>query len=218
MKNKTPMDKIAGFYTSLAVIIIGNLLFMGYRWFEVTELFKRHLTSMNMDEVSIMIASKIIAIILVNALVIVAVNAHTLKARKLVEISAFAFSLFLNILFWQAWNGETEVKIFKYVISATFALLDVFFAHLFIEKWAERRGEIEGEDMLKETRKALTELVTKKKKAQKDLKELADEVEAQRILISDTTCPDCGMEFHSTEARNKHWHEHHAKQMIGSHG
>ncbi|MEQ9567685.1 MAG: hypothetical protein RLN85_18085, partial [Pseudomonadales bacterium] len=201
----------------LAAIILGNGIFMIYRWFEVFTLFDRQLSTVDHIQQDLTKGfAGVIAIILVNAVLIVAVNAHTLKAKRAAEISAFLFSLFLNILFWQAWQGDLQAIAFKLVISVTFALLDGFFAYLFIEKWTERRALIEGEEELQDTRKILTELATKKHKAQQDLEQLKDEIGDMRLLVQDTTCMDCGREFQSTEARNKHWHDEHARQMIGS--
>ncbi|MEO1253406.1 MAG: hypothetical protein AAFY41_00790 [Bacteroidota bacterium] len=223
---ETNFDRVAKFYTSLSAIIIGNLIFMIYRWFEGFTLFDRQLVVVDhvIDSVAPYFAG-LIAIILVNALLIVSVNVESLKNKKIAEVSAFLFSLFLNVLFWQVWQGGLEAIVFKSVISISFACLDIFFAHLFITKWGHRSEVLrsystveleltEKNEEVAKLRKVSGELAKQKTALSKNVEEIKDQVETHKDLLLQTTCPECGRHFNSSEARNKHLHECHLNSMV----
>lgn len=205
-------DRIAEFYNSLAAVIIGNLFFIGYRFFEVDTLFKKYLRGVKMDEVSVDVASKLIAVVIIFTMLLISVNRDRFKWPRSAEVLGFLITLFINLYFWNVWQYKSiEDTIFKIGISLITSSFDVAFAHLFIKKWESRQRRTKAEQStsaierdLSDKKRTLSEIRAKIGQEEQKLKGLHVKVKDIEEDIKRRTCPKCQKEFGSVNALNGH--------------
>ncbi len=169
-------DKLGAFFTSLAAVIIGMLVFIGYRFFEVYTLFERHLP---MDADVVWVAGKLIAFVFVFTMLLIAVNIDKVHPEATVwgTLLGALITLFVNLYFWEVWHGDMTFKVIVSVITAAF---DAWFGHLFVIKLREREAYLWAS------------------------KEKARERVAMMKLQDALTCKKCGVTFKSQNALNGH--------------
>ena len=205
-------EKIGGFYNSLAAVIIGNLFFIGYRFFEVDTLFSKYLPMAQMHAGSTWIASKLIAVVFIFTMLLIAVNRDRFRHPIAAEYLGFFITLFINLFFWDvwAWMDWTHL-VFKVGVSVITSAFDVSFAHLFIKKWQEQQARSGAEQSVSELQQSVSDWERKDSEAQAvhertvaAIKEMEAQQAAMKADIVARTCPKCGTEFSSVNQRNGH--------------
>jgi hypothetical protein len=201
-------DRIGEFYTSLAAVIIGNLIFIGYRFFEVYTLFDKYLTLAQMDPAGVFIASKLIAVVVIFTMLLISVNSDRFRYPRIAEALGFSITLFINLYFWDIWNAiATDEIIFKIGISLVTAAFDVAFAYLFVEKWRERNHAADLKRRISESERSLSDYQRQLSKTELKLTTTERKITERERLLKETTCPKCGRDdFKSKNAVNAHFH------------
>jgi|GEM_PF-4296155 len=210
------MNRIASFLTGFNAILLSLLFFITYRWFEIQYLFERILP---MESGIRRVSSILLALVVVFLLLIFGANIDKIKLNdndkgNWLKGLLFAFTLFINVYFWQVWDGEVSTNdyiqyasltiVFKAVIAIFFAGFDFALNHLFIAAWQE------SEEVLKRSKRAsrLEESVSKSEEALSELKARISQSKAKlsELIASQDPkiCPKCFQEFDSVNQRNGH--------------
>jgi hypothetical protein len=186
--------------------MIGMMIFILYRFFEVYNLFERHLPGTAMDASAVWIASRLIGFVMVFAMLLISVNLSKFKYERAAVALGCIITLFINWFFWEAWVGTWEELIFKNTVAVFTALFDVAFGYLFVEKWGERKHAHDTQHTISELEQRVSELRAKESKIKGELSETSAKVEQRMRALKETTCPGCGREFASKNAVNAHVH------------
>lgn len=206
-------DHIALFLVSLSLLLIVFFAFMGYRFYEIRELFADALTMMD-QPADRAIASNLIAIVFVFTTMIFMAHAAKLdaifsKQSTDQEISTISptkiilviFALLINLFFWQPWMGARwDIKAFKLAACIMLASMDYAFAHLFNVLRLERVAAHTLEEILISLR-AAKEALTEKLDRVKELKRREASLHGQ---IEQFTCPHCQGIYWPAKSINAH--------------
>lgn len=203
------MNKIAQFLTSFNAVVLGLLVFVTYRYFEVQALFYRYLP---LQEDVRFIASILVAFVVVFSLLVFSANIDRFKLTKYgdgdwIKRVMFLFTLFINAFFWEAWTiGEESSNYgadsglvigFKITITLFMAVFDYAYNHLFISLWFEKqereRASLSVVNLLG-TESNLKQAISKQ---QASLKQLIRKQDPK-------VCPRCGNQFENLNQRNGH--------------
>jgi hypothetical protein len=216
------MISIAKFLTDFKAVVLGLLIFIAYRYFEVQSLFYRYLP---LEGNVKLIASILIAAVIVFALLIFSAHIPQFKLGQYdtgnwIKTTLFFFTLFINAFFWQIWIVDDTFEAsswpglavgFKITITLFIAIFDFAFNHLFVSLWAEKLEE--GE--VKQTITHAMRIAGEKKQIVADLEVEASKmnraVSEQRAKLSELiarsdpkVCPRCLEEFPTANHRNGH--------------
>ncbi|MEQ8531658.1 MAG: hypothetical protein RIB86_07385 [Imperialibacter sp.] len=201
------MNKVANFLTSFKAVVVGLLIFVAYRYFEVQSLFYRYLP---LPESLRLIASILVAFVVIFSLLLFSAHLDRFKLSKSgtgdwIKRILFAFTLFVNFFFWSAWSDDgadtgTQTALvvgFKMTIVLFFALFDYAYNHLFISLWNERFQAAN-------IKQSVAELEATSRQLQQAISE--GSARLSEILARDDpkVCPRCGNTFESPNHRNGH--------------
>lgn len=203
------MKNIANFITGFNAVVLGLIVFVTYRYFEVQALFFRYLP---LQENIRFAASILVAFVVVFSLLIFSAHIDRFKLSKYgsgewIKRLMFVFTLFINAFFWQVWitdkdsNSSTAdvwlILGFKITITIFFATFDYAFNHLFISLWNEKNTEAKLNQSLSQLELKASKLELSTSKAQAKLSQL--------IAADDPkVCPRCARNFDNPNQRNGH--------------
>lgn len=187
-------DDVGEFITSMAIVLILMVPFMGYRFFEFKTLFKIWLPIK--DAVSKEIASSLISGVFVTFTLLFMVNVKRLFKGVTVVMALTAF--ILNIFFWSLIADQNWW--FILFISAVIASIDYGQAHLFDRMWYERGLKTEVTDLEKKAESAQKTLT----ETEERLRVLEGSMREYEEILEACTCKQCKRVFSSPQAVNAH--------------
>ncbi|MDW3209292.1 MAG: hypothetical protein R8N23_05465 [Reichenbachiella sp.] len=210
------MNRLASFLTGFDAVVLGLVVFVIYRYFEVQSLFFRYLP---LSENTRLIASCLVALVVVFSLLVFSSHIDRFKLSEKssgdwIKWIMFIFTLFINAYFWKVWdhelmNGESIensklVLAFKCVITLFFGVFDYAYNHLFISKWNESQ-KLEGIEA--SLAKSIQNLANLKQEGSQ-LKQAISQEQAKLSEIvakqDPKVCPRCAREFENSNQRNGH--------------
>lgn len=202
----TFFDRLATFITSMAIVILILIPFMGYRFFEFHTLFNLWLPIPDPGTRSI--ASGLISSVMVVTTLLFMVNSKSLFPGN--KLALFIISFVINFFFWTLPGaGDSPLLggwplgrgvLFPSFISLLIASMDYGFAHLFDRKWKSRNIEHDLSTLEQTISNAKQDLSIIN---QQHTESLAKEKELQ-AFIRQHTCPKCGEIFPSPRSVNAH--------------
>jgi len=208
------MRKIAEFLTGFDAVILGMIIFVGYRYFEVQSLFYRYLP---LADTTRLIASCLVAIVVVFSLLVFSSHIDRFKLSKQddgawIKWMMFVFTLFINGFFWKIWKADSGiisglawlVICFKIIISVFFALFDYAYNHLFISKWHASEKEKSLSQGLAILQSKINQLKQEESEIQQDISKSSANLKAIIARQDPKVCPRCGKSFSHANQRNGH--------------
>ncbi len=219
----TFFDDSATFITSMAIVILVMVPFMGYRFFEFHTLFNIWLPIT--DDSTRTIASGLISSVMVVTTLLFMVNSKSLFTGN--KLILFVVALTINLFFWNlpgavgfpphegggsASGGDGgflnnffgiedfDRLLFSLFISLVIASMDYGFAHLFDRKWKSRNLEHDLSTIEQQVSCAKQELSLMEESFSRTF---AKERELQ-AFIRQHTCPHCREVFPSPRSVNAH--------------
>lgn len=210
------MNRIASFLTGFDAVVLGLVVFVIYRYFEVQSLFFRYLP---LSENTRLIASCLVALVVVFSLLVFSSHIGRFKLSEKssgdwIKWIMFIFTLFINAYFWKVWdhdlmNGEiiensNLVLAFKCVITLFFGVFDYAYNHLFISKWNESQELTKTNVTIAKLNQSLSALKQEGSKLKVAISRGQAKL-SQIIAQQDPkNCPRCGKEFENINQRNGH--------------
>ncbi len=210
------MLAIANFLTGFKAIVLGFLIFIAYRLFEVQALFFKFLP---LSDGSRFIASCLISVVVVFSLMVFSAHINQFKLSEeddgsWIKWLMFLFTLFINFFFWEVWNpvitvDNNQIEIhpglayaFKGITTFFFGTFDFAYNHLLITKWNLRDQDLIDQRQLLQN--DINELSSKGKELQLQVSQTSVELSHLIARQDPKVCPRCGQEFESYTHRNGH--------------
>lgn len=210
------MKRVAQFLTGFDSVVLGLIIFVGYRYFEVQFLFYNYLP---LDENVRTLASGLVSVVVVFSLLVFSSHLDRFKISKddsgeWIKWVMFIFTLFINAYFWEVWNPKIipgkEIRFpflsyaFKATISVFFAIFDFAYNHLFISRWNERAELGKVHSNIEQLNAQLSEGKQELSQVEQSLSDYVAKL-SQLIARDDPkVCPRCGQEFENSNQRNGH--------------
>ncbi|MEP0987512.1 hypothetical protein [Ekhidna sp.] len=200
------MNAIASFLTGFGATVLGLLVFVSYRFFEVQSLFENYLP---LDGSIRQVASYLVAFVVVFSLLIFSANLDKFKLNRFADSGAwikwvlFLFTLVINAYFWRLWEGDSQVGnpkltiFFKAVIVIFFAIFDYAYNHLFVSSWMDKQA-------LSKAFTSLSQLQAKENELQARVSKLSASLSELIAREDPKVCPRCGKTFDNSNQRNGH--------------
>lgn len=210
------MKQIASFLTGFNAVILGLIIFVSYRYFEVQLLFYRYLP---LGESTRSIASSLVAVVVVFSLLVFSSHIDRFKLSQndsgnWIKWVMFLFTLFINVFFWEVWNYENTynlglkhswlVIVFKVVVSIFFAVFDYSFNHLFISNWNDSQIVAKAEHGIAKLRRKLSQYEQEVSQVQQKVSEGRAKLSKIIAMNDPKVCPRCGQTFDNPNQRNGH--------------
>ncbi|SNT28832.1 hypothetical protein SAMN05421640_3205 [Ekhidna lutea] len=199
------MTRISNYLTSFDAVVMGLLIFLSYRFFEVQSLFERYLP---LSDSILQIASHLIAFVVVFTLLIFSANLDRFKVHQhdsgsWIKVALFVFTITVNFFFWRCWEGGVENEpyqlsiFFKITITLFLGIFDYGFNHIFISAWKEKQSLSKLSFSLSQLKEKESELQVRVSKLSASVSELIAKHDKKR-------CPRCHADLPSIHARNAH--------------
>ncbi|MEQ8906418.1 hypothetical protein [Ekhidna sp.] len=194
------MNAIASFLTGFGATVLGLLVFVAYRFFEVQSLFERYLP---LDGSVKVLASYLIAFVVVFSLLIFSANLDKFKLNRFEDSGAwikwvlFLFTIVINAYFWDVTKGDNQTIFFKSVLVVFLGITDYAYNHLFVSSWMDKQSLNRAFTSLSQLQAKESDLRAKVSKLSTSLSELIARQDPK-------VCPRCGKAFDNSNQRNGH--------------
>lgn len=210
------MKKVAEFLTGFNAVVLGLIVFVVYRYFEVQSLFYRYLP---LEENIRFLASCLVSLVVVFSLLVFSSHIDRFKLTQgstgdWVKWMMFLFTLFINAFFWRVWDpnmNETDsiengnlVLVFKAVTTLFFGVFDFAYNHLFISKWYDSQLISNASQTVAKLNQGIAKLKQVSSKLEQSISDR--EAKLSQVIAKDDpkVCPRCGQTFESFNQRNGH--------------